>query len=417
MPVKTWFATNAQVSNFVEMSETSPGSDATASPQTGWVVGTGFVNHSELDSGSSRASTSFLTTLPPDGSLDSTLGDALRSSSPLLGSFEAGNWTVNFTVIGVTQSGAHDGNMRCRVLRSANADGSGATEITSAQQVGSTVTNLGATQQTSTVTFALPAFSVNNEYIFVQIAWQRTGAGGMTTTDVAMRIGTTATRVISTNFTPPPTLDTVLMTDADRSYVETRTDLTLNFDRTMELGGANYTLGDTVAGLTISINGGAASPVTYVSGEGTNQWKVRHPDYLSILDTVTISYSQASGNIVSTAAGSVGDELSAVSAKAVTNNLTKRIILFLKDKNNAAITTQVGVGVWHADSRDIDNANWGVKEMSLKATPDGTGRLNFEYTGAVLPGGSVYVAVFSPAEDASAPTAATESYIWVSTVE
>ena len=96
--------------------------------------------------------------------------------------------------------------MRCRLFRGSNADGSGATEITGAQQQGGLVSNLATSAtQVSTATFNPGASSVSNEYIFVQLAWERTGAGGMTNSDVNMRIGNgsgSGTRVISSDFTP-----------------------------------------------------------------------------------------------------------------------------------------------------------------------------------------------------------------------
>lgn len=202
MAIKTWYATNAKASVHKEMSETSPGADATASPVTGWVVGTGSTNNSEMFDQVERAASTFVDTVPPDGTPDATNGDCLRSAGTYSGDFAAGSWSINLTVIAVTNGGAQDGNLVCRLLRGANADGSGATEITAAQQSGGAVTDLTTTaQQTSTATFDPGAFSVSAEYLFVQVAWKRTGAGGMTNADVDMRIGTTATRVVSADFT------------------------------------------------------------------------------------------------------------------------------------------------------------------------------------------------------------------------
>jgi hypothetical protein len=199
---KTWFVRNDAVDGWQEMRDNgSPGANATSSPQTGWVVGTGATNHSEFATRTNRASSTFTGTTVPDGSLDTTLKDAWRSDQALTGDFASANWTVHFAAIGVTQAGAQDGRMRCRLFK-ANADGSSATEITSAHQQGGLITNLSTTQQVSTATFNPGAFSVAGQYIFVQLAWERTGAGGMSTTDVAMRVGDTASRVISSDFTP-----------------------------------------------------------------------------------------------------------------------------------------------------------------------------------------------------------------------
>jgi hypothetical protein len=208
MAAITWYATNNLVSGVhQEMSETDPGTEANASPQTGWVVGTGATLHASFDAQTSVPSASFTATTQPDGTPVTTAGagDCLRSTNALTGSFASGNWQVHFCVRGVTQAGTQDGRIRFRLLRGANADGSGATDISGAQQQGSLVSNLLSTvTQDSSLTFNPGVINVANEFIFIQLAWERTGAGGMTTTDVAMRIGNASgngTRVISADFT------------------------------------------------------------------------------------------------------------------------------------------------------------------------------------------------------------------------
>ena len=96
--------------------------------------------------------------------------------------------------------------MRCRLFRGPNADGTSSVEITAAQQQGGLVTDLATTAtQVSTATFNPGAFSVNNEYIFIQLAWERTGAGSMVSADVNARIGNgsgSGCRVVTSDFTP-----------------------------------------------------------------------------------------------------------------------------------------------------------------------------------------------------------------------
>lgn len=205
----TWFATNSLVGTvWQEMSETSPGADATSSPNVGWTVGTTGAAISSFDSGTEKAWATQAG--QPDGSLDATAGDALRTTNTYTGTFATGTWTLNFAAIAVTLGGTQDGRILFRLLRSPNADGSGATEITSGALTGSTVTNLAAsTQQTSSgTTSSIPSFAVNNEYIFCQLAWEITGVGAMSTNDVIMRIGTTATRLVSPTFTAGTATDT-----------------------------------------------------------------------------------------------------------------------------------------------------------------------------------------------------------------
>lgn len=202
----TWYMTNALVSVHQEMSETSPGADATSSPATGWTVSTGSTNYSPMDSNVTQTAATFTSTVQPDGSIDTTVGDCMRSTNTYNGGFASGNWTINGVVIAVANGGSQDGTMGFRLFRSVNANGSSATEITGAVQTGATVTDLtAATQQNSSITFNPGAFSVADEYLFVQIGWQRTGAGAMTTSDVIFRVGSTATRVVTSTFTPNAT--------------------------------------------------------------------------------------------------------------------------------------------------------------------------------------------------------------------
>lgn len=202
MAALVWYGTNSTADVHVQMDETSPGADATRSPGTGWVVSTGATLHSAMFAGVERAATTFADTVPPDGTPDDVNGDCLRSTNTYTGDFASANWTIQTGWIAVTNGGSQDGRMRCRLLRGTDPGGAGATEITAGQQNGGLVTDLTTTtQQTSTATFNPGAFSVSAEFIFIQIAWERTGAGGMTNSDVDMRVGTTATVVTSADFT------------------------------------------------------------------------------------------------------------------------------------------------------------------------------------------------------------------------
>lgn len=173
----------------------------------GWVVGTGATNHSELQSNAERASSTFTGTTVPDGTLDTSLKDAIRLPCTN-GSFASANWTFQFAVRSPVQGGAADGRIRFRLIK-ANADGSSATEITSAQQQGSLCSNVGsAADVNSSLTVNPGAISLNDgQYVFVQTAWERTGAGGMTTTNIRLRTGsgtTTGTVITTSDFTPNP---------------------------------------------------------------------------------------------------------------------------------------------------------------------------------------------------------------------
>src|SRR5262245_17944538 len=186
------------------MSETDPGTEAFASPVTGWIVSTGTSGTSPFNSQNEQAASTFTGGPHPDGSIDTSTGDCLRTTNQYTGDFANANWVISFCVRANSSGSTHDGRVTARLFRSANADGSSATQITSAIQNGTTVTDLlTSATQTSTVTFNPGAFSVNNEYIFVQLGWERLGAGPMTTSDVNMRVGNASgngTRVVSSNF-------------------------------------------------------------------------------------------------------------------------------------------------------------------------------------------------------------------------
>lgn len=169
----------------------------------GWVVGTGSTNRSKYQVGVERAESTFDSTTYPTGTLDDTLKDALliRDSQMALGNsiqFAAGNWVFNFRVRAVTNGGAQDGRIHFRVLKGNNTVGRTTTEITSGIQDASIVTNVSTSADfTSTLTVALPLITLTanagdallSESLYIQIAWGRTGAGGMSTADIAFQCG------------------------------------------------------------------------------------------------------------------------------------------------------------------------------------------------------------------------------------
>lgn len=203
MPALVWYATNNLASVHQEMSETSPGADATSSPVTGWIVGTTASNlYSEFNSQVEAAQNTFSGTARPDGSINTTIGDCLRSALTYNGAFAAGTWNLQFAAIAVTVGGAQDGRCDFRIFHGSNADGTGATEETLAAVTGSEMTNLTTTtQQVSTASPVMLGFNVQNEYIFIQLGWRISGPGGMAGSDVDMRIGNTATIITSADFT------------------------------------------------------------------------------------------------------------------------------------------------------------------------------------------------------------------------
>jgi len=207
MPALTWFVTNAIAAGVhQQMSEVSPGADATTAPNYGWTVGIiAAANFASADAGTEVPAASFGAAVQPDGTIVTTpgAGDCWRSENAYSGSFAAGAWTFQMGVIAVSNGGTQDGRAGFRLFHGPNADGAAAVEVTGAPQVGSVVTNLTtAAQQLSSIAPALAGFVVVNEFIFIQIGWEITGVGGMAAADVIHRIGTTASLVTSPDFTP-----------------------------------------------------------------------------------------------------------------------------------------------------------------------------------------------------------------------
>ena len=82
------------------------------------------------------------------------------------------------------------GRARTRLWRSANADGTSATELTQGTMVGSTVEGLSTTvAQSSSASTQIGAFSLANEYLFAQTAWENITPGLVASNDRLIRFG------------------------------------------------------------------------------------------------------------------------------------------------------------------------------------------------------------------------------------
>lgn len=206
MAALTWYLTNNSASVGSDLSETDPGTEAYRSPVTGWVVSiTGSGNYSSYYNDTERAAATFSGTAQPDGSLDTTNGDFWTSPTALTGDFASGNWTIRFACRANTRPGdGQDGRIRARIFKGTNQDGSGATEVTGGATAGSTLTDItSSTTQVSEVTVNPGAFTCTNEYIFIQLGWEITGAATNAVADVNARIGDgsgTGCRVVTSDF-------------------------------------------------------------------------------------------------------------------------------------------------------------------------------------------------------------------------
>lgn len=143
-------------------------------------------------------STTYLTGAPAAGTAagNTTAADYFRSPAPLTGTFAAGNWTFSFAMR--TAAATTTGRINFRVWASTSQSGTSARELTSGAVNGSTVTmNATATDFVSSATWAAPAITLNNEYLFFQLEWQETVAGTSASCDARFWISTST--IVTTN--------------------------------------------------------------------------------------------------------------------------------------------------------------------------------------------------------------------------
>ena len=202
MAVKTYRLAATVVNNFGELVESD---QSLATQATGWQMAKlASPQSSEMDvSVENTVFSSNATTAKPSGLITGTTANALRTTTALKGTFAATSWTIAVVLRSVTAAGGTV-RVRMRVYKSANADGTGATELTGSTQVGTTTGALSTTaDQTSTVTWS-PGTTIflNNEYLFFALALEVVTAGGSNSSDADLRIGssTTGTRVVTPDY-------------------------------------------------------------------------------------------------------------------------------------------------------------------------------------------------------------------------
>jgi hypothetical protein len=288
----------------------SESAQSAATTASGWTVGTGATNHSELEAGVERAASTFTGTTPPDGTLDTTLKDALRTPDALTLNFAPGEWQFDFGLIAVTNGGAQDGRIRFRVIK-ADADGSNATEVTSGQQQASLVTDLGTgAEQVSSLAVELPRIELSNQYLFFQLAWERTGAGGMTNADALLRTGTasTGTRIVSSEIESPAGAYTGAQVPGGQYLQETGT-------------------------FQAQIPGGPFVNETVAGGSG--------PQSGSVSESVAVADTQSAAN---TTAGIVAESTAAAESQSVVATLPASVSESVSavDSTDAVVGGQIG---------------------------------------------------------------------------
>jgi hypothetical protein len=168
---------------------------ATSTSTTGWTVGTDVANqYSRMSYNQKLPATNFSALVQPLGTLVGTAGhfaeDAWRLSAATTGNFSAGTWYSSLSVIAVTNASGQSGRARWRLWRSSRVSGGASVELTQGHMIGSVVTNLLTTvAQSSSASTQIGAFSLNNEFLFAQLAWQTTTAATNAGADVLIRLG------------------------------------------------------------------------------------------------------------------------------------------------------------------------------------------------------------------------------------
>lgn len=159
---------------------------------TGWTVGTTVAaRQSRLSYNNKVAATNFTATAQPSGAPTNTAQDSYRISGATTGVFSAGTWYSSLSVMAVT-SNSSTGAAIFRLWRSANPDGTVATEITASRMTGATtaVTPLSTTvAQSSSASTQIASFSLNNEFLFMECGWATVTASVNAGSDVLVRIG------------------------------------------------------------------------------------------------------------------------------------------------------------------------------------------------------------------------------------
>lgn len=141
-----------------------------------WATGGSGANHfgvMAFDATQSTFAASHHTTGPTASPIN-----AYRTSRVLSGSFAAGNWPLSVSVIASAAAGTVSGKVHINIWRSPFADGSHAVRVNASDLVGSTVTALSiSVAQQSTVSGAMPAFTLRGQFLFFVIEWEVTSAG------------------------------------------------------------------------------------------------------------------------------------------------------------------------------------------------------------------------------------------------
>lgn len=201
MPAKSLYLKDALASGSNHLSLQDGGAaPSTATISTGWAVtGAALAHFARMDSQTERAAGAFAQGLQPSGVPDNSLGDCFRTENKIKGGFAPGNWTLAIPLISTTAGGTQDVRVICRVWKGASATGSDAKLVSTSYLVGSAVANLTTTEQISTVTWPAPGFTLDDEYLFIQVALQIVDPTNQPSQNARLRVGSAAV-ITTTNY-------------------------------------------------------------------------------------------------------------------------------------------------------------------------------------------------------------------------
>jgi hypothetical protein len=171
----------------------------TATTGTGWIPGTNAIAQSCIQTGGteySRTGPNWGTTLQPSAAPSQTIGDCWRSENAISGIFANTSWTFAWGIRSVTAAYTGRIKLAVRVWKSADQNGTSATELTSGRVVSAaTSANLSTSADTTvTCTWSSPGLvALANEYLFVNVGVEITAAGGGNTQDIDFRVGSAYT--------------------------------------------------------------------------------------------------------------------------------------------------------------------------------------------------------------------------------
>lgn len=394
MAVKTFYfkdavPTGATLHRSLQDGGTAP---TAATTTTGWVAATRAAADSCIQTGGteySRTGGNWGTTLQPSAAPSQTIGDCWRSENTLSGDFANTNWTFNFGFRSVTAAYTGRLKLAVRVWRSANANGTGAVELTGGRVVSAATTaNLSTTADTTLSWTWTPGAvkSLSNEYLFINVGIEITSAGSGTTQDFDFRVNSTYT-VVTSDFTVPVT--TINATPGADSWAGTTSSFA-----TMVLA----TIGAfTWAGVGAVVT---VPPSTVVATPGTNSWSGTQATVpVQISGTVgAYSWSGTSSSIAASINATTGNQQWTGTVSEVPILFSQSIGAYTWQGINAAIAENIqyvgatsGAFGWKGVTASLVGTHWPSSFTILAGvTCHHTG---VDYTGmlvAVLPNSIVY---------------------------